>query len=409
MEKLNATKHYLHYPKGNFPAYLAYGFRPIFLVLVPYLVLNLSLWAMFWAGAVELSFLNDPITWHIYELLFGVGTAGVMAFLFTGLPELFPGVVPIVGKRLAIIVAVWLLGRLSFWFLDFISIYLVAFLNLTPFIYTIFYAFKPVVLDKSQKHSSIAYNVVILTILQACFFASQMGFLNIGTKEILNLSLGAFMCLILLALRRINIEAINERLEDKGVDDVLLIKPPRYNLAIFSVALFTIIEFFFPQNTTLGWLGLAASSAILGTLSEYKMDDSFILFEPYVIYLGSINLMQALGYGFMGFSILYGDFGDIASFKHFLTTGAFGLAFFMVLIIVSYVHTGRHLKATWLVSLGVLLIIASTILRVMASFYPIISTKLYIISSFLWVGAFVLYYIKFYPFLLTKRADGLKG
>ncbi len=408
MEKLNATKHYLHYPEGNFPTYLAYGFRPTFLLLVPYMVLNVILWACFWAGILELSFLGNPITWHIYELIYGVGTAGLMAFLLTGLPELFPGVVPLVGRKLAVLVGVWVLGRLSFWLVDFINIYIVAFINLLPITYLIYYAFKPVVLDKTQKHSSIAYNVVILWLLQIAFFASQAGLVNIDGNSILSLSLGAFIALILLALRRINTEAINEILEDKEVDDILKVRPPRYNLAIFFVALFTVIEFFFPQNMVLGWLGLAAGAGALGTLSEYKMDDSFIMFEPYVLYLGSINVMIGIGYTAMGLGVLTG-FGDLASFKHFLTIGAFSLAFFMVLVIVSYVHTGRHLKAKWFVSLGVLSIISSAFVRAATTFYPEFTTNLYIISSLLWIFAFCLYYAYFAKFLIQPRADGIKG
>ncbi len=408
MEKLNATKHYLHYPKGDFPTYLAYGFRPTFLLLVPYMVLNVILWACFWAGILELSFLGNPIAWHIYELIYGVGTAGLMAFLLTGLPELFPGVVPLVGKKLAALVLTWLLGRLSFWLVDFINIYLVALINLLPIAYLIYYAFKPVVLDKTQKHSSIAYSVVILWLLQIVFFASQANLIQIDGNKILNLSLGTFLALILLALRRINTEAINEILEDKQIDDVLMVKPPRYNIAIFFVFLFTLVEFFYPQNTALGWLGLATGSAIFGTLSEYKMDDSFILTEPYVLYLGSINVMMALGYGLMGFNVL-ANIGDMASFKHLLTIGAFFLAFFMVLVIVSYVHTGRHLKATWFVSLGVICLICSAIARVGASFYPLMSIKLYVISSLLWIFSFCLYYWFFAKFLLMPRADGIKG
>lgn len=409
MEKLNATKHYLHYPKGDFPPYLAYGFRPIFLILVPYIVLNVLLWALFWAGILPLSFLQNPIQWHVYELLFGVGSAGIMAFLLTGLPELFPGVVPIVGWRLALLVGIWALGRISFWLVDFINIYIVAFINILPLLFMIYYAFKSVVLDTTQKHASIAYNVAVLALLQILFFASEANLIEAESMWILNLSLGAFMTLILLALRRINMEAVNEWLEDRGIDDVLMVRPPRYNLAIFCITLFSVCEFFYPDNSVLGWLALATSAAILGTLSEYKMSDSFILFEPYVLYLSSIILMMALGYGFIGFSFFYPFLGSINDFRHFLTIGAFGIAFFMVLVIVSTIHTGRHLRANFVVSFGVICLIVSAILRVMVSFNLEFSVVLYVSSSLFWVVAFCGYYLYFYKFLLTPRVDGIKG
>lgn len=409
MEKLNATKHYLHYPSGNYSPFLAYGFRPIFLVLIPYIVLNIILWAMFWTGVLPLSFLKDPITWHIYELLFGVGSAGIMAFLLTGLPELFPGVVPLVGRKLAYLVSVWILGRITFWFLDFINIYIVGFINILPLLFMIYYAFKPAVLDAAQKHSSIAYNVVILSILQISFFLSEAKIIKFESRDILNLSIGAFMSLIMLALRRVNTEAINEWLEIRNIDDILIVKPPRYNLAIFCIVLFSICQFFYPENTAIGWLGLATSASILGTLSEYKMENSIIIFEPYVLYLGSIIVMMALGYGFIGYSFFDDNFNHVNSFNHFLTIGAFGIAFFMVFVIVTFVHTGRALKANFVVNFGIISLIISTILRVLVGFYPQFSILFYTLSSICWILAFGGYYIYFYKFLLTPRADGIKG
>lgn len=409
MEKLNATKHYLHYPKGEFLAFLAYGFRPIFLLLAPYMVLHVILWGLFWTGILPLSFLNDPIKWHVYELVFGVGSAGIMGFLLTALPELYPGVVPLVGKKLAFLVGIWLLGRISFWFIDYLSIYLVSFLNLLPLVLIALYAFKPTILDKTQKHASIAYNLLIIIFIQFYFFGIEAGIFDGNAMSVLNLSIGAFMTLILLALRRINMEAVNEWLESRKIDDVLMVHPPRYNLAIFCITLFTCSDFFFPQNSALGWLGFAASASILGVLSEYKMKDSFILFEPYVLYLSTIVVMMALGYGCMGYLFFDESFGTRGNFSHFLTIGAFGISFFMVLVIVSFVHTGRYLQANWVVTTGIIMLIFATFIRVSANFVPQFSTLLYALSSFLWAGAFSLYFVQFYKFLISPRADGIKG
>jgi len=55
-------------------------------------VISIRLWGFVFSGYIN-PFTNDMLSWLMYEFLYGV--AGVMAFLFTGLPELFPGTVPI--------------------------------------------------------------------------------------------------------------------------------------------------------------------------------------------------------------------------------------------------------------------------------------------------------------------------
>lgn len=408
-EKQNATKHYLYYPdEKNIPTYLAYGFRPIFLLLAPYIILSTLLWGFTWIGLIN-PFTNDILTWHIYEFLYGVGIAGAMAFIFTGIPELFPGMIPFVGKRLKILVIVWLLGRLSFWLVDFLGVYIVGLINILPLLWVVLWAFKPVVLDKLQRHASIGYTLTALLILQIVFFLSLEGVIPIETMKILNLALGGFMVLTLLALRRVNMEALNEIMEHEKLDDVFVARPYRYNLAIFTVLLFTVIEFFYPQNSVLGWVGLASATAILAIINDYNLRYESILFKPYTIFLGTIVILMALGYGFMGYDILNDKIYAINHFRHFLTTGAFGLAFFVVMVIISYVHTGRVLKASFSVIIGVVLIVTATILRVSIAYFPEYSNSLYMYSSILWIIPFILYIKQFFPYLLAKRADGIKG
>ncbi len=408
-ENLHATNHYLYYPdEKDIPAYLAYGFRPVFLFLAPYMLISMLLWGFVWSGMISIPFMDDVLTWHVYEMLFGILTGGILAFLTTGLPELFPGMVPFVGKRLKYIIILWIAGRVSFWFIDITGVYVAAILNLAMLVWIIWFA-RLAVLDKLQRHASIGYAAVLILGLETWFFAAQAGWATTAGMEILKLSLGAIVILVLLAMRRVNMEAVNELMEDKGIDDIYVSRPPKTNMAIFAVALFSIVEFLYPENSALGWIGLAAAAAILGVSADYKLKDEFILNQPYVLYLGTVYVMLALGYGFMGWDILNDNVYGMNHFRHFVTAGGLGVAYMIVMIIIGWIHTGRHLTSNLMTHAMIGLLVIATFMRALIPFFEEYSSTLYMASAIIWAVPFALYIKQFSHFLMRPRADGIKG
>lgn len=403
------TKHYDSYPEGEIPVFLSYGFRPFFILLPIYIVVSIILWALFWHGSISLPFIRDPLSWHIYEMIFGIGIAGIIGFILTAVPELYDGITPVTGKTLFGLVALWLLGRLSFWTMDIIGIYLVMLIHLPLLLWVIMLVIKPILLDPLRRNISLALNFLVILLIQAWFFAAIAGWVAQDAASILKVALGAFMVLTLLALRRVSTEAINEWLEDRDIDDTFIARPPAYNIAIFTVSLFTAVEFFFAGNSVLGWLGLAAAAAILNTLNDYFLDEINIVLRSYILPLILTLIMMAAGYGFMGFDYLFDGLYGINHFRHFLTTGAFGLIFFMVMVIVATIHTGRQLRTNRWVDVGVALIVIATLLRVLIPFFPEFTRLLYLSSAFVWALPFVIYLVQFYPWLSQPRADGLPG
>ena len=408
-DKLHATNHYLFYPdEENIPTYLAYGFRPVFLLLAPYMIISMVLWGLVWSEIINIPFMNDTLTWHIYEMLFGILTAGIMAFLTTGLPELFPGMIPFIGKRLYNIMALWILGRISFWTIDITGIYLTAILNIAMLAWLIWFA-KDTVLDKLQRHSSLGYTLVTILGIEVWFFASKLGFATTDGLTILKVALGFIVVLVLLAMRRVNMEAVNELMEDKQIDDIYISRPPLTNLAIFCVLVFTIVEFYFPTNSALGWIGLSTAAAILAITGDYILKDKNILNQPYVIYLASVFFMLSAGYGLMGWDILNDSIYGVNHFRHFITSGGLGLSYLLVMIIIGWIHTGRHLTSNIYTHLMVLLIITATCMRALIPFFEEYTSQLYLYSALLWTVPFILYIKIFFKFLVSPRADGIKG
>lgn len=408
-KKQYATSHYTHYPKGEYPSYLAYAFRPMFLVLAPYIVISIILWSLTFAGYISLPFISDLINWHMYEMIFGIGSAGIVAFFLTGAPELFPGTVPIVGKKLALIILLWIAGRIGFWFMDYLGVYFVGFLNVALLIYITALVIKPLFADVTKRHISLGFSLVSLIFAQVLFFASAGNLISFDTHSIMLLSLGLFMVLILLALRRVNMEAINELLEHEGIDETFYARSPRYNLAIFCVTLYTLVEFFYPQNTILAYLALASAASILNILNDFILKDNNILFKPFIIYLMSILILMAVAYGLLGFDYLNDSLYALNHFRHFLTSGVFGMVFYVVMVVISTVHTGRTLFTNFWLNIGFILIILSTFIRSFIPYYEEFTMMAYISSSILWAIPFIIYMKIFFPYLLNKRADGIPG
>ena len=409
IKKQYATNHYTHYPKGEFPSYLAYGFRPIFLLLAPDIVISIILWSLTFAGYISLPFMEDTLNWHMYEMIFGIGSAGIVAFFLTAAPELFPGTIPVVGKKLAFITLLWLAGRVGFWFIDYLGIYLVGFLNIALLVYITALVIKPLFADVTKRHISLGFSLVSLIFAQILFFASAGNLISFDAHSTMLLSLGLFMVLVLLAIRRVNMEAINELLEHEGIDETFYARSPRYNLAIFCVTLYTLIEFFYPQNPILAYLALASAASILNILNDFILKDNNILFKPFIIYLMSILILMALGYGFLGFDYLNDEIFALNHFRHFLTSGVFGMVFYVVMIVISIVHTGRLLFTNIWLNIGFILIILSTFIRSFIPYYEEFTMIAYISSSILWAIPFIIYMKIFFPYLLNKRADGIPG
>jgi len=81
----------------------------------------------------------------------------------------------------------------------------------------------------------------------------------------------------------------------------------------------------------------------------------------------------------------------------------------MVMMIIGFVHTGRHLTSNFYTHSMVLLIIIATLMRSLIPFYEEYIMELYLYSSIVFIIPFMMYIKLFFPFLLNKRADGIKG
>ena len=92
------------------PVLLTQGFRPFFLAASLWAAAALALWVDMLIGGGALPSRFDPLAWHIHEMLFGFAMAAVGGFVLTAIPN-WTTRPPVAGARLALLAALWLLGR----------------------------------------------------------------------------------------------------------------------------------------------------------------------------------------------------------------------------------------------------------------------------------------------------------
>lgn len=388
---------------------LSCGFRPFFLLASAYAALLISAWLFSWLNWLPMpTSLGGPIIWHAYELIYGFTLAAIIGFLLTATPEFVPAK-EVNGVQLLSLVLLWTGGRVAFWFSGSLGLIPAAVINLALLMAIIILLAPPIWRDPGRPHISFIYALLALAAIEAGFYIN--GFRGAAMMPWLYAAIGAVMVLIVIALSRISMRVINGL--EEGIDlfeeEVeYFARPPRRNMAMLTITLFTLIEFFAPGNNITGWLALAASAAMFNLLNDWHIGRP--LFNRWVFGLYSIYWLIALGYLLLGVSIL-ADLPLLSVARHILTIGAIGFSIFLIMVFAGQVHSGRKLKFTAWILVGIIALVAATVFRVMVP-VPIFaehSTLFLMISGGLWTVSFMLYFIYFWKSLTTPAQDGRIG
>ena len=94
------------------PAVLSAGFRPFFLLAAVWACLVVPASIASFAGWIQPPTAFPLNVWHAHEMAFGYGGAVVAGFLLTAIPN-WTGRMPLQGVPLALLVLLWLCGRIA--------------------------------------------------------------------------------------------------------------------------------------------------------------------------------------------------------------------------------------------------------------------------------------------------------
>jgi uncharacterized protein involved in response to NO len=385
------------------------GFRPFFLLTALSAVGLIALWGLFLGHGLPLpSVAGGPFVWHAHELIFGFSLAAVAGFALTAIPE-FTGSTAVPPRPVRLLVALWLVGRIAFWLSGALGAPALAIAGLAHFslVAGLVALLTPRLLAAPERrHLSFLWALLVFALLIAGFYVDAL--LGNHPARWLYAAIGLLMILIVVAMSRISMRivngAIDERDEEKPIE--YRSRPPKRNLAIVCIALYTSAEFFVPGERIGGWLALAAAAALCHLQSDWHVGRA--LFRRWPLMLFGVYLLMAAGYGLMGLSLLAG-LDAFSAGRHLLTVGAIGLNIYVVLNIAGRMHCGHALdERTW-VPLGAALIAFAAVLRAATALPGVPVNLLLALSSLCWLLPFALYLWHMGPILAGPRTDGGAG
>ena len=365
------------------------GFRPFFLAAALGAPLFIGLWVAFLAFGLPLpAVAGGPFVWHAHELIFGVALAAVAGFALTAIPEFTatPAFGRSATRRLA---ALWLAGRLAFWSSGLIG--------------------APALAVSAGAHLGLLGYLAALLAPRLWRDPERRHLAFLWALA----ALGVLMMLIVVAMSRISMRIVNAALDEHAGEAATVTaaveyraRPPRRNLAIFCIGLYTLAELAAPGARIGGWLALAAAAALLNLLNDWHVGRA--LFRRWPLMLYGVYVLMAAGYALMGVAIVL-DGGFFSAGRHLAAVGAMGLAIYAVLCIAGRMHCGLPLDERPWVPAGAWLIVVGALLRAATALPGAPAAALLGLAGLAWGAAFALYAWRMAPLFLAQRADGGSG
>lgn len=385
------------------------SFRPLFLATVLLAVVGVALWLVFLGFEIPLPGVpGGPLVWHAHEMLLGFGLAAVAGFVLTAVPE-FTSTAAF-GRQVGFgFLLLWLAARLSFWLSGVIGPWPAALFN-SAFAIALVVLLAPRLLgDPLRRQYGFFGGLGALALVTVGFHVDAVA--GQYPMRWLYAGIGVMMVLIVVAMSRISMRILNDAIQarrDAGhdVDDDYRARPPRRNLAIFCISLFTLAEWLALPAPLNGWLALAAAAAMFNLLNDWHIGRA--LLERWSLMLYSVYWLMALGYGALGVSLLADGFASSAG-RHLLTLGAMGVSILAVLCIAGRTHSGYALDQRRWVPIAACLLVLAALLRALAGLPGAPVPLLNMLAGLGWLTAFALTMGYLAPIWLKGRPDGGQG
>lgn len=372
---------------------LAIGFRPFFLGAAGAAVALMGLWIIFLLTGISTHENLMPVLWHGHEMLFGFAMAVIAGFLLTAMQN-WTGLNLVTPGQLALLIVVWLAGRLAFAFSGVMPLWLISLLDLgfLPLLCLIV-ARTLIRAGNRRNYSLIAMLLVfwILNILMHLEFhhpASGLAYLSLDVSVLLVTTLLVFMG-----------GRVIPFFTDRRLPGAAPVQWPWLNWASTLTVLALIPAYLIVgRDIMLAPLLLIAAVSTAGRLLAWK---------PWRTFGEPILWILHLGYAWVPVGLIFlamhlsGAGLPWTAGIHALMAGAMSTLILGMMARVALGHSGRPITAPPLMVAGFLIITIAAVTRVAAAAL-MTPDWLLIAAALLWALAFLIYLVVYTPIILRS-------
>ena len=379
------------------------GFRPFFLLAGIAALLLVPLWIhVYLHGVAVLAYYPTMVSWHGHEMLFGYSVAVIAGFLLTAVRN-WTGMQTPAGAALAVLVLLWLAGRVLPFFSGVLPHWLIALVD-TAFLPVLAVSLAVPLIRRRQKH-----NLVFLPVLGGLTLGNLMIHLQLLgiTRETAapGITLGIGLIVLLIAILGGRVIPF---FTEKGITGGVTTRRWRPIEFLSPGALLVLVLLDLSQAPPLAIMGVALLAASANGIRLFGWYHSGIWSVPllWVLHLGYAWLVA----GFLLQALAAAGLVNPMLALHAFTAGGIGTVTLGMMARVALGHTGRELRVAPAMTWAFILVSLAACSRV---FLPLLVPAGYrewiVLAGVCWSAAFALFVITYARILIRPRVDGRPG
>lgn len=384
---------------------LSYGFRPFFLLAGLFATAAIPIMLAFDHGGDGAPGAWLLGAWHGHEMIFGYAAAVLAAFLLTAVPN-WTGAEATRGRRLGMLVGLWVIGRLAMLLAGHLPPVAVAAAD-GLFLLAVMATIGPPLLGAEQRRNAVLLVPIgLLFLANLTIHLDAADVLETGAFGGLSAAVHLFALLITVIGGRIvpsfTINALRQTADETGIRD----NPVLARLSILGMVLIVVADVIGPVAEIRGALGLAVAAVIglrMASWGGWRTRRQPILWILHVAYA-----WLPIGLALEAMSRLT-DVLPMSGALHGLTIGAIGTMTLAMMSRVTLGHTGRPLVLPPWMTVSYVAITIAAIARIVAPLFDGAYELLVMTGTVAWILAFAIFCLRYGPILTGPRADGKPG